>query len=524
MLDMKSPNFLLIITDQQRADSLGCYGGLNGRTSNIDSLAKLGVIFDRCYVASPVCMPNRASLMTGRMPSRHGTRMNGIPLSLHENTFVKQLQKAGYRTALIGKSHLQTTEDVRPRFNSAGVRPDSVDEAIQRPPDDDYEQDMPWRFSPGAATRTLPYYGFDKAVLCTGHGDLAGGDYKLWAESIEPHFEDLVGASNALPHSTVCPQAWRTAVPEELYPTRFVEQATIKQLREWTKEDADSPFFLMMSFPDPHHPFTPPGRYWDLFKPEDMTLPQSFGRGHDTLPQVAWARKQRAAHPDAVNGYGALSISEEECREAIALTCGLVSMIDDSIGAVLQELRSLQLDQETIVIFTSDHGDLLGDYGLLLKGPIHAQSLIRVPFIWCDPKTSARGRIYDGLCSTIDISASILGRAGVASYNGIQGTSLLAAMESGGRLRDDLLIEEDAYQAQLGFESPPRIRTLITDRYRMTMYSSGHCELFDLHADPNELHNLWRDSPSALQAELLERLSLAMLRGADTSPRPQYLA
>lgn len=524
---MQKPNFLLIVTDQQRADSLGCYGGVNGDTKNIDSLARAGFKFDRCYVAAPVCMPNRASLMTGRMPSRHRTRMNGIPLSLHENTFVEQLRRAGYRTALIGKSHLQTMEDIVARVSAGpNARKTLVqNEAVLRAPSDDYEQEMPWRFQPGEPGRTEPYYGFDEVVLCTGHGDMAGGDYRVWAESQVSDFERLVGPSNALPHDLVCPQAWRTAVPEDLYPTRFVESAAIEQLRAWAHDDSDPPFFLTMSFPDPHHPFTPPGRYWDLYKPNDMVLPSSFNQGDDTLPQVAWARKERKKNPGVIEGYGVFSVSEQECREAIALTCGQLSMIDDSIGHVLRELNRLGLERNTVVIFTSDHGDLLGDYGLLLKGPIHTQSIVRVPLIWSDPHSSAQGVSADSLCSTIDISTTILARAGVAPYNGMQGTSLLGVMEGLPAPRDAVLIEEDAYQAQLGFDIPPRVRSLITDRYRITLYGSGHRELFDLKNDQDELHNIW-DSPrsAAVRAELLERLSFAMLEAADTSPSPRYLA
>ena len=114
-------NFLLFITDQHRADFLGCYGHPVLRTPHIDSIAARGTAFDRFYVASPVCMPNRASLMTGRMPSVHGVRSNGIPLSMNSVTFVELLRDAGYRTALIGKSHLQNFTGVRIRSSSDGL-------------------------------------------------------------------------------------------------------------------------------------------------------------------------------------------------------------------------------------------------------------------------------------------------------------------------------------------------------------------------------------------------------------------
>jgi len=200
-------------------------------------------------------------------------------------------------------------------------------------------------------------------------------------------------------------------------------------------------------------------------------------------------------------------------------------MIDDSIGRVLEELRRLGIERDTVVVFTSDHGDLLGDYGLLLKGPMHVQGVIRVPLIWSDPRFDQRPSVSSTLCSTIDISASILERAGIAPYNGMQGISLLPAIGSDVLVRDAVLIEEDAYQPQLGFEAAPRIRTLVTKDHRLSLYGAEHRELFDLREDPDETRNLWTDSgTSPLQAHLVERLALEMLLAVDVSPRPRYLA
>lgn len=191
----------------------------------------------------------------------------------------------------------------------------------------------------------------------------------------------------------------------------------------------------------------------------------------------------------------------------------------------LRELIRLSLERNAVVIFTSHHGGLLGGYGLLLKGPMHSQSIVRVPLIWSDPDSSAQGESANSMCSTIDISATILARAGVAPYNGMQGASLLGVMEGLPGTRDAVLIEEDAYQAQLGFDVSPRVRSLITDRFRLTLYGSGHRELFDLKNDQYELHNLWHvPGSAAIRSEMIERLSIAMLEAADTSPNPRYLA
>jgi arylsulfatase A-like enzyme len=528
----KLPNIVLILTDQHRADFLGCYGHPSVRTPNIDALSRSGTRFDRCYVASPVCMPNRASIMTGRMPSAHRARMNGIPLSLRENTFVELLRLRGYRTALIGKSHLQNMIDIPPfvstRKEPRGWQPPNVaNEAVRPVPDDDYGQELPSRWNRAEPYRVqTPFYGFEEAILCPGHGDQVGGHYFQWLRSVCGDPERLRGPANALPHGFVCPDAWRTAVPEEWYPTRYIENETVGYITRHATNHVGAPFFLAMSFPDPHHPFTPPGRYWSMYDPNDQVLPASFHHQDDALPQVLWARRERDRR-DGKDHYSAFAASEREAREAIALTAGLVTMIDDAVGRVVNTLRETGLLENTVIVFSSDHGDYLGDHGLLLKGPLHLQSLIRVPLIWSDPKSRRNGRVSGALASSIDISATILDRAGIDPYNGMQGKSLLPVMETSvARHRESVLIEEDAQKAHFGFSEAPRIRTLITDRYRLSIYGrSGHGELFDLENDSDELENRFAAREYAgTRAGLMEELAFAEMEAADRSPMPVYLA
>ena len=271
------PNFLFIITDQHRADHLGCYGNPIVRTPNIDRLADTGARFERFYVATPICMPNRATLMTGRMPSLHGARQNGIPLALTATTFVDILRAAGYDTALVGKCHLQSINGNRPTIGM----PES-DAALTPPPDHlreadntltqhgRYDQELPstWEREPDFEP-TLPYYGFSHVELAIGHGDKAVGHYGRWLRARHADPDSLRGAKNQLPgnHYTA-PQAWRTRVPEELYPTAYVAERTMKYLENYARTDQSRPFFIQCSFPDPHHPFTPPGRYWDMYDPD----------------------------------------------------------------------------------------------------------------------------------------------------------------------------------------------------------------------------------------------------------------
>ena len=171
-------NFLLFITDQHRADFLGCYGHPVLRTPHIDSIAARGMAFDRFYVASPVCMPNRASLMTGRMPSVHGVRSNGIPLSMNSVTFVELLRDAGYRTALIGKSHLQNFTSWPPLVQRTpareGYREPSADltQALRNDLGGrSYEQETPEYWTAKDANVQTPFYGFDHVSLVRAHGE-----------------------------------------------------------------------------------------------------------------------------------------------------------------------------------------------------------------------------------------------------------------------------------------------------------------------------------------------------------------
>ncbi len=521
----KRPNFLFIITDQQRADHVGCYGNDIVRTPSIDSLAASGIRFTRNYVANPVCMPNRASIMTGRMPSLHGCRHNGIALSREHTTFVEVLRDAGYRTALIGKSHLQGMTGMPPGMSF------EVDDGLSAPSEAYRDAFKDQRKGPPYELEVLPrwdrpladrmqehFYGFEHVEIADDHADRAGGDYLLWARSQHPDFGSLVGPENAHPDNRInAPQAWRTRVPEELYSTTYIEQRTIAYLEQCAK--AENPFFIQMSFPDPHHPFTPPGKYWDMFNPDDMPVPASFGKGD--LPPLKQMVDVMRDGSDLRDNQAPFAVTERETQEIIALTYGSIAMIDDSIGRVLAALKRLGLDQDTVVVFTADHGDYMGDHGIMLKLLLHYQGLIRIPLIWSEP--GMQPQVNSGLASTLDLSASIMRRAGIQPFNGNQGRNLLAPESEA---PECLLIEEDTQRPINVFKRPQRLRTLVTKRWRMT-YRHGEDwgELFDLENDPDEIVNLWDDpSHAGTRAELTDVLMRKMVDMQDRAPLPSYRA
>jgi len=508
----KRPDFIVFMTDQHRADYLGCTGHPVLKTPHIDAIASTGTIWDRFYVASPVCMPNRASFMTCRMPSSHGVRLNGLPLDTRNVTFVDLLRDAGYKTALIGKSHLQTFSgqpaslkrpETRPGFHRASgplseaTRHELAAYLLEDPNNDEYKT-------------PLPFYGFDHVELVTRHGDRCLGNYRNWVLQRDPDVDRLLGRQNQLPHNYVCPQAIRTALPEELYSTSYIAE----RASAWLDANAggDQPYFLMVSFPDPHHPFNPPGRYWDMYSPSDMETPAVFGlNAWAPPPHVSSVLEDRETGRANPTSYAVLGVNEQEAREARALTCGMISMIDDAIGRV----RSAEGATDAVTVFTTDHGDHLGDHKMLFKGPAAYEELTRVPFIWSDPDSSGPERT-DAIGQTHDIGTTILERARIEPAIGMQGRSLLSGS------RDAAFIQYDHQKINRGLGVSPRIHTLRDRDWRLSMIDGVDWgEMYNLREDPNELRNLW-DSPqhAKQRAELIERLARLEIANCDRMPFP----
>lgn len=516
----KRPNFLFIITDQQRADWLGCYGHPILKTPHIDSIAARGTRFDNFHTASPVCMPNRASLLTGRYPSLHGLRYNGCVLPQSANTFVDILAQNGYDTAAIGKSHLQPFTGQPPMGRDA---PADTGEAWKTERPESYCEEPAHYSGTDRHDFPTPYYGYQHVDMVTRHGDRCGGHYQQWFRQNAPDPAALHDPSNELPHSYTCPQAYRTPIPEELYPTAYIRDRAIDYLSARSK--ADAPFFAFVSFPDPHHPFNPPGKYWDMYAPDAFDVALPFEAHRNPPPPLHWL------HDNWQNGGGqttpqtAMMLDAAQIREAMALTAGMTTCVDDAVGEILAALEASGLDDDTVICFNSDHGDYMGDFNMILKGALPFRSITRVPFIWSDPDTR-EAQTSDALCSTVDLAATILARAGLAPFNGNQGHNFLEAVHGGDGPRRETLIEYNDGGKRLGFDSPARVRALVTPDWRYTVYHDQDWgELYDLKADPQETHNLW-DSPdhSEIRAHLSERLTHHLIAQMDESPLSDRVA
>lgn len=533
----KRPNVLFITTDQQRADHLGCYGNAAVKTPHIDSLAERGTRFDRFYVACPICMPNRVAILTGRMPTTNGTRHNGIPLPLDAVTFVDLLRAGGYHTALIGKGHFQNITghklnepNLFPETNDLVAPPDELNDASRRRlsgPDYEHELMPSWHKNPDRKNPPLPYYGYDFVRFANGHSDHVQGHYNAWLAERHDDPDRLRGPENAMPApGLTAPQAWRTSMPEELYPTTYIEEETRSFIDQHLEERPKDPFFIHCSFTDPHHPFTPPGHYFDMYDADEMALPASFGHIDENEPSMLKRlRQEHAQGQTSADGPLPFCVDEKEAKQILALTYGMISMVDDAVGRLLGHLKDRGIADDTLVIFSSDHGDFMGDHGLMLKHGLHYEGVLRVPFIWADPDDNGPAT-SDRCASSVDISTTILARVGLAPNNGNQGVDLFAPTTDGPMARKGILIEEDELGAHLGTKDGLRSRTYIHKKWRITMWQGMEGgQLYDRGTDPHEMHNLWFETDQEpKKSELMEEMIREMIRLGDNSPYATHVA
>ena len=328
-------NVLFIITDQQRADHLSCAGNPDLKTPNLDALANDGIRFTNCFCSNPMCMPNRSTFFTGLYPSLHGVRCNGINLNPEIPTITDTLHKAGYHNVSIGKVHLN--------WSAKGYT--RKDKSVETLTD--------WLFRPKKKRPKIPipYYGLDEVEITIGHGDAVGGDYMDWIEEKAPQMlSELIERAPKLFEKLY----YDTTLSEDLYQTTYITERTIAFLERFAEGKYENqPFFMQCSYPDPHHPVCPPTPYNEMYNPEELTLPSQFKVSFDEHPLVGPFLK------DPVFSRLVLRKStEEEVRKFLAYTYGSLTMIDHSVGQILSALKSLGLEKNTMVIFTSDHGDI----------------------------------------------------------------------------------------------------------------------------------------------------------------------
>lgn len=481
----EQPNILLITTDQQHWNTIHALGNEVIETPNLDQLVREGIAFERAYVANPVCSPSRSSIITGEYPSRHGCWNIGVALDENRTTIGELLQKKGYATGLFGKAHFQ---------------PVLKEGSFEAPPHI-HNRDF-WRNWSG------PYYGFEKVGMVHGHGDedsSHGMHYGAWLieQGIDPgkYFGPKGGFREG---------AWD--LPEEYHYTRWTANQTIKfikdivtQDREATLSKGDStnrkPFFAWCSFQDPHNAFLCPEPWNSMYDPDKMP-PFHVREGEmadkPSIHQCLIEDRMKDLNAEVTTdpghdtggiqclGHTTQKIGEKRARQWLASYFSMISLMDYHLGRILSKLDELGIAENTLVIFTSDHGDYAGNHGLWLKGPIHYEDIIRIPFLVRWKQHLPADERTNSLFSLVDLAPTLLEICGMDPVPSMQGISQLRTLQNPEiASRDWCLVENRA-------EPKFYVKTLVTDRYKLNYYlNRREGELYDLQEDPHEYVNLY---------------------------------
>jgi len=432
------PNILVFVTDDQKWDTLGSYGNKVIRTPNIDRIANEGVLFKYAFVQVPQCVPSRASLLTGRYPQAHRVRWNSIPLPDDEVTIGELLNDAGYQTAAFGKLHI--------------------------PPQNPQRLGFQYSRTHGEYNRYLAEQGIKGGMHAS-----KGPYVKLGGKAAVP---------GTFPY------------PKEHYITNWIGDRAVEYLRE--VRDPDKPFFMYVSFFRPHVAWNPPEPYDTMYDPKDIPLPPTPPEDLDGKPASIKAYRRI---------MGTDKMTEDELRAIIALHYGLVTLVDDNVGKLLNALDEAGVAENTIVVYLTDNGTLLGDHELIRKGLYIYDGNSRTPLVMRWPQHLPAGKELDALAEEIDVMPTLLAATGLDIPARVQGMNLLPVIE-GRRLG------KDAAFTQIGFEANRCITSIRTRKWRYVYYTTGEGELYDHENDPYEITNLfgnpeYKDVVYELQERLL---------------------
>lgn len=501
----RRPNILFITSDQHRGDCFG-FEGRNVSTPHLDEMAGDGTVFSACMTVNPICQPARASILTGLLPRTHGVSDNGIDLDpkLGEAGFAGTLSDSGYQTELVGKAHFSTSHNFEP--SGTPECRDSMQNFNEN-----------WHG---------PYMGFDRLeMVVEGHNahlPLAppnGQHYERWFDAGGKNAaRNDMYLKQARPDTIRAPQTWHSGLPPAWHNSSWVGDRTIARLNELSK--ANKPFCLWASFPDPHHPFDCPLPWSLLHDPADVDLPKNRKLDLDRRPW--WHRATLEGKPEIREDMAEFrtrfsrvpELNDAQLREVIANYYGMISLIDHNVGRILTELERLGLDENTIVIYSSDHGDWLGDHGLLLKGPMMYEGLLRVGCIFKGPGVPSGKRISDPV-SNLDFAATFLDYAGVASKGKLHSQSLRPLIETSSARREFAFSEWELRPSRSGISL--QIQTVRTATHKLTVDQiSNEGEMYDLINDPFEMDNIFLDSAhistrAKLEAMMAQRPNDAIL-------------
>ncbi|MFP3897567.1 MAG: sulfatase-like hydrolase/transferase, partial [Anaerolineales bacterium] len=472
----KRKNILLILTDQQRYDTLGCYGAPACHTPHIDALAKQGVRFDAAYTATSPCSPSRAALFTGLYPHKNHVLANNQVVNSEVPNLAENLRKAGYNLGYAGKWHVD-------------------------------QQKVPTDY--GFQGKDFPGYGYPAGGVIEGLR--FGGSQPLphYPAYLEEHGYETPRVLEAFFGSNPGTQgqeiyALQSGAVETTFEYMVSELAVdlMNRFREdW--ENEEKPFFLWTNFWGPHTPCLLPEKYYSMYDPTTIPPEPSFGEN--------WSHKPRA-HALYERYWGLSKGGWERWREIVARYWGYVTMIDDLVGRLVKALQSLGMEEDTIIIFTTDHGDMMGAHRMIEKGPFAYEESWRLPLVVAHPDCEAPGTVCDEFVYLQDLYPTLLEMAGIAPPQVPDTQSILDNVLG----RQTPTGRDSVYGAFHSHIFPTPLRFVRTRTHKLVYNRCDMGELYSLIDDPWELHNLMGTSEMATtQQQLMERLREHMIRLED---------
>ncbi|MEM9752435.1 MAG: sulfatase-like hydrolase/transferase [Planctomycetota bacterium] len=451
------PNVLLIYTDQWRGDALGCAGHPDVQTPHLDALAARGVRFAKHFVQNPVCMPSRVSMLSGRYPSNLGILQMAVPVPEDLPCVQHLMRRAGYTTANLGKLHFlpHSNRDHREPHPPYGF--DLVEISDEPGPYDDAYRAFVRRTQPDQLDASSAHVFPPMAKV----------------------FRDETGFDDGVRH----PEAWApwTTVAfsgdENATYSAFVGTRTIDTIRRYAKSGED--FFCIASFYSPHSPLVAPQKFLDLYDPAAFTLPE-------------FPPEREEERLDA-------GLDDETIRQAMHGYFAMISEVDHWIGRIVETLESTDMADDTLIVFTSDHGEFLGEHGRWGKWYPAPDCVSRVPLIVAGPGVTTG--VCDGIVESVDIVPTLLEWVGVPQPAFMDGESLGPALRGEAFAGKPGALIEDAMP---GFAW----RGWRTNTHRYLLHDDGRERLFDLHAEFGEYRDV-ADAPDQHEALLEHRHALA---------------
>ncbi|MEO2014641.1 MAG: sulfatase-like hydrolase/transferase [Fuerstiella sp.] len=465
---MPSPNILWLCTDQQRYDTIHSLGNDLIRTPNIDKLVDEGVAFTQAYCQSPVCSPSRASFLTGRYPRTTRCRQNGQTIPADEVLVSRMFADAGYRCALAGKLHLASCSEGK------------VEERVN-----DGYHDFLWSHHP--------------------QPDWPENAYTQWLHAKGQSWEKLYsGPSTGFV---------KEGVPAEFHQTTWCADMAI----DFIQSNRDRPWFFSFNCFDPHHAFDPPPEYMAKYSPDDMPLPKT--RPGELDSKTTFQQLDSIWAHNSPGEFHTAAITDNHRRQVTAAYYAMCELIDDQVGRIMHSLEQSGQRENTIVIFMSDHGEMLGDHGLYFKGPHFYDEAIRVPLVMSWPGRFQSGLRVDGLTELVDLVPTLLEAADLEVPERVQGRSLLPQLTGNAdpaHHRQAVFCEY--YNSWThGNAYGTMLRT--SDRKIVVYHGTDQGELYDLKSDPDEFTNLWT-SPDhqSMKLRLMQQCFDASVLSMDPCP------